>query len=571
MSFRSLALPLILALAGCPKASDSKGDDDGAPSDGSTGDDDDDTSGDDDDDDVTSGDDDDDTGTRFTGDTGTPIPEVLTAPEIVYALPNVDNAYDFITPNAADDELEPFEVVLSADPATTLRLHIDDTDFARIWFDGAVVAESTRLAQTDAEIPWPGGTVTLWAELGMFDVDTTLLIEELDASGNVLHSAETRLRSSPLILNHHLQDSELVVAVQASFYGSNNNALLDGFAAELGTYFEYVPGNQVGWDVWMQDEIEFATGTLPDGRRMDTVVDSIRDRGLDDYPESHWQGEQFGVARFGTMRATTYDSFGNLEVTPPIDGFPHGRIYYGSVAGDPRYSPADTVLFDFLDNQIVQAPILVDTSWLCVGHVDEFMAFIPDDTAPRGFRLLFTDTGAAWDLLDTLDPSSPLPRYAGRQNHNISTVGGIVNDNGIRALNDDIQADYLDPILADLTAELALTPDEIILFPGLFEEPSGCGRFVAALIPGMVNLVSTNFGGQQTLFMADPFLRDDPTDQSADPIIDLVRSLMPASTNVVFLDDWEIYHMGLGEVHCGSNTLRTPAGDWWTNDPGGHQ
>ena len=28
-------------------------------------------------------------------------------------------------------------------------------------------------------------------------------------------------------------------------------------------------------------------------------------------------------------------------------------------------------------------------------------------------------------------------------------------------------------------------------------------------------------------------------------------------------DDWEWYHMALGEVHCGSNIQRTPIENWW--------
>jgi protein-arginine deiminase len=33
---------------------------------------------------------------------------------------------------------------------------------------------------------------------------------------------------------------------------------------------------------------------------------------------------------------------------------------------------------------------------------------------------------------------------------------------------------------------------------------------------------------------------------------------------VSFLDDWKEYHVILGEVHCSSNTLRTPvSAKWW--------
>ena len=33
---------------------------------------------------------------------------------------------------------------------------------------------------------------------------------------------------------------------------------------------------------------------------------------------------------------------------------------------------------------------------------------------------------------------------------------------------------------------------------------------------------------------------------------------------VSYLDDWETYHLGMGEIHCGTNTLRNTSAAWWT-------
>ena len=33
--------------------------------------------------------------------------------------------------------------------------------------------------------------------------------------------------------------------------------------------------------------------------------------------------------------------------------------------------------------------------------------------------------------------------------------------------------------------------------------------------------------------------------------------------DVAFVDDWDVYHMALGEVHCGSQVQRAPNEDWW--------
>ncbi len=33
----------------------------------------------------------------------------------------------------------------------------------------------------------------------------------------------------------------------------------------------------------------------------------------------------------------------------------------------------------------------------------------------------------------------------------------------------------------------------------------------------------------------------------------------------ILVDDFDVYHLGLGEVHCGSNSKREPSGDWWSS------
>jgi hypothetical protein len=86
---------------------------------------------------------------------------------------------------------------------------------------------------------------------------------------------------------------------------------------------------------------------------------------------------------------------------------------------------------------------------------------------------------------------------------------------------------------------------------------------VAALIPGMVNLIVANVDNTTThLFTADPFFRSVQS-QASDPVIAAFQAAMPAGIQMHFLDDWDTYHMGLGEVHCGTNVRRTPTAMWW--------
>ncbi|NXA41821.1 PADI3 deiminase, partial [Eudromia elegans] len=87
-------------------------------------------------------------------------------------------------------------------------------------------------------------------------------------------------------------------------------------------------------DRWIQDEMEFGYVQAPH-KTFPVVLDSPRDRGLKDFPVKHILGPDFGyVAREAPEGASGLDSFGNLEVSPPVTArgkdFPLGRILVGS-------------------------------------------------------------------------------------------------------------------------------------------------------------------------------------------------------------------------------------------------
>ena len=46
-------------------------------------------------------------------------------------------------------------------------------------------------------------------------------------------------------------------------------------------------------------------------------------------------------------------------------------------------------------------------------------------------------------------------------------------------------------------------------------------------------------------------------------MIAAVEAMMPSHIDFHFVDDWDVYHMGLGEVHCGTNMTRSPRDNWW--------
>jgi protein-arginine deiminase len=502
-----------------------------------------------------------------------PSPPVLRGPAMLAGLADLDDDDNDRRADLADlppslnNDLVPLEIEPGGDAAsfgvTQLTFAIrGDTDRLRVWHGDTLLLGGDTLT---ASLSWPLTTLTLHVGFGDLLQDATLTVEQLGADGPAGEPLEVALTSAPLMLNHHLQPAEAVwaVAVNSRIWG-DNTAFIQAFTDALGPAFTVVPGERYDGDVWFQDEHEFATTSTSD-RRLDVVIDSIRDRGLDAWSEREHSGPDLGSLVAGTGRSNSQDSFGNLEVSPPVtvDGVEHpfGRIYYGANA-DFGPTPA---LRDLLASQVVQDPIELDTSWLCVGHVDEFISFVPDSTAPKGFRMAYADVDTAWAVIDGLDPAMRLPKYASRfAGHGIATVGDLQSDRGLRAYNDDIRDRWLLVLRAQLMGELGLTEEDVIAIPSLFEAPFGCEGTAAALIPGMVNLVVANVDGSAPkVLLADPFFRSDLDDLDSDPIIADVRRRMPAELELVFVDDWSTYHKALGEVHCGSNIKRTPTPGAW--------
>ncbi|MFT7520864.1 MAG: hypothetical protein ACI9MC_003015 [Kiritimatiellia bacterium] len=433
----------------------------------------------------------------------------------------------------------------------------------RIWRDGSIWLEDGESADLEGkelldvhvefEQPMDHGVLTLTPKKG-------------DALALDLWAA-------PALMNHHLQQTERVWALSVSDGAGWNNAKLIGKLQKLlGDKYTDVPGPQYSCDVWMQDEWEATTTTGP-AHRMDVVLDSIRDGGGDpDWPGLTEMPADFleapDVARIvrGSGYATTYDSTGNLEVSPPLgDQHPFGRIYYGS-KGDDGMAQG---MREFLHQQRLQDPYEIDTTWLCVGHVDEFMTFVPDPSAPRGFRFLFTDTSLGWKIIESMPGTTTLPKYRSKPpyGHGYATPAAILADNALRSYNDRLQSTHLDPIREQMRTELGLSDEEVVLVPGVFEEFvdeswGPCGA--VALVPGTSNLLVLNDGDQTQVVMPDPFLRSNSSDQTGDPMIEAWTELLPSTIETHFVDDWSVYHMGLGEVHCGTNQFRTPTESWWT-------
>jgi len=94
---------------------------------------------------------------------------------------------------------------------------------------------------------------------------------------------------------------------------------------------------------------------------------------------------------------TGQDNGGNYLVSPPIPGYPYGRIIYGDDGSEKCHAGA------FFKAQRHQKPIVLDSTWMDVGHVDEFLSIVPDYSetadAAKPFKVLIASPRLAFLLL----------------------------------------------------------------------------------------------------------------------------------------------------------------------------
>jgi len=464
---------------------------------------------------------------------------------------------------ASDEERVPFTIPSKSFKGGEPRLRLVAPDGGvRVWYDGNVALENDG---DEMDIP-QGDDLNLQIEGLAPGVGAGL--ELVRIKGGEEDVRRVPIRVAPMLLDHHLQPAERVFLMNVKDYGDTyqNQAMVQLYRDVFGDAVEFVGDARHDYDVWVQDEMQL--GSLTDETRAHHfVLNSIRTDagGLDRLPSGLF-GPDWPEQTYGRGLATTYDSFGNLEVSPPVTvgevDYPFGRIYLGN---HPRGEMHPKVR-EFLADQKVQAPLEFDTTWLCVGHIDEFMSFVPDPDSEKGFKYLIADTALGYELLEAEDPNMSLPRYRPRSpelGHGRATLNDILSDGALRSLNEEVQRDHIDPILNTMKAEFGLTDADIIKVPVIFEEAYFCGGAVVAMTPGMVNLVVAEREGATQVILADPFLRTDEDAQGDDPYIRYMRENLPSSLQLHFADDWFVYHMGMGEVHCATNVQRTAAGSWW--------
>ncbi|NXG44124.1 PADI3 deiminase, partial [Psilopogon haemacephalus] len=313
-------------------------------------------------------------------------------------------------------------------------------------------------------------------------------------------------------------------------------------------------------DRWIQDEVEFGYTQAPH-KTFPVVFDSPRDGGLVDFPITRILGPDFGyVARQVPEGASGLDSFGNLEVSPPVSvqgkDYPLGRILIGS--SFPRFGGRRMAkaVKDFLFAQRVQAPVELFSDWLQVGHIDEFLTFVP---APdrKAFRLLLASPSACYQLFKEKQEEGfgEAAMFEGLQKTSKPTINEILANEELRKFNAYVQSciNWNRDILKRC---LGLAEQDIIDLPQLFQGKMDKGA--NAFFPDMVNMLVLG----RHLGIPKPF---GPVVGGQCCLEERVRALLePLGLTCTFIDDFYSYHVLLGDVHCGTNVRRKPfTFKWW--------
>ena len=385
------------------------------------------------------------------------------------------------------------------------------------------------------------------------------------------------VRVAPWVMPASSRPPEALYVVHAAGSNSEFVGVLGAACDEAGVRLREVAGEFTGGDPWIQDEVEPGHTWGPGHDPVHVIVDGPRDRGLDPAVERVFGGDGvdvYSVPAHGGWQ-TSLDSFGNLEVSPPVTvagvPYPLGRIVLGTTAPGADGRQAALAVRQFLNAQQVQAPIEVFTDWLVVGHVDEIVCFEPGPpgdpdgwqiqiASPTAFRALLARWAAdghgeavLWEGKVRPDP------VTGREVKAARTVRDLLEDEGLWIFQSDCQA-ALDVVRDQLAAGLGADRDRFVPVPLAFESMDGSA---VALFPDMVNHIVV---GEWSI-VPDPF---GPVVEGVDLLKAAYRGLAP-HRRLAFVDDWDTYHVNLGEVHCGTNVLRTPDPDtrWWaTRLPG---
>ncbi|NWU09935.1 PADI1 deiminase, partial [Cephalopterus ornatus] len=399
---------------------------------------------------------------------------------------------------------------------------------------------------------------------GVVSFSASLLeVPHKNSPGTPIFTDTVVFRVAPWIMTPNTQQPLEVFVCSIKQGSDSNEAFLEGLRVLLkkaNCKLTICSEQDTRSDRWIQDELEFGYVEAPH-KTFPVVFDSPRNRGLKDFAFKKILGPDFGyVTREPPGKnITSLDSFGNLDVSPPVTvqgkEYPLGRILIGSPlpwASGRRMSKA---VRDFLYAQKVQAPVEVYSEWLTVGHVDEFLTFVPA-LDRKGFRLLLASPNACYKLFKEKQRQGhgEATQFIGLKGSEKRSIDEILADESLKSDNRHVQR-CIDWNRDLLKQELGLSEQDIIDIPQLFIL---MGSRADALFPDMVNMLVLG----RHLGIPKPF---GPMVGGQCCLEQRVRELLePLGLTCTFIDDYFSYHVLSGDVHCGTNVRRKPfAFKWW--------
>jgi protein-arginine deiminase len=497
--------------------------------------------------------------------------------------------------NGADDAADLARVLVpawtDAPSGTVAKIAIDRAAGAKVRL---FRRDGTRWAPMSADGLVDEAAIRGGIELGVEGLDfaspqwdgmLTLTVEGRDGAGNVLGTDRATMRVAPLVLSNNTDETERILVTKVNLLPSSLDFVgdLDAVGSERGITFQHIDGLRPeytgggrAYDQWTQDFMEFGWSAIPGpgGRPqgMKVVLRTPTGRPASKVTLVELLGKDFGYAWKRTEPFSCFnhdcsmDSTGNLDALPPYTNgsshYPLGRVLLG---GTPERHP-DPALHAFLDAQRVQGPVFdVDTAWLAVGHVDEFLSFVSAPGTRHGWKMLVASPRLARKMLQdwvATDPAlAQAKMFQGMRTSETGslverTVRSVLNDPALLAFNQRAQA-IIDGERDRIQAEVGLADDEIVEIPSLFEDVEGGSAL--AYMPGSVNMIVNEralmIPKMHTLAIngSDAFERD------------LVERLGFAGRPVRFIENWYLYHQQWGEVHCGTNPVRKMPTNvkWW--------
>lgn len=463
-------------------------------------------------------------------------------------------------PNVASDAT----LTVSVDSASANRVRL----FHRNGDDEYVAVDHTEEGNIDAALLADGNIELRIEALTYADAswsgETTVTATYTNGNGNSQTDVVV-LRVAPWIMLSNINE---VKTVYIREYPERN----DEMVADLhdivenkanARLFIVGPVEDTGYpanNIWMQDTMEIGYHAGPSGYS-NVVLRANRNKPLDNFPLDELLGSDYGTFRIGDFRPafgagtggnSWLDWFGNLEVTPPLPGFPLGRVIYGADGTSPNAPALDPRIVAMIDAQGVQGPALaIDVGWLLIKHADEVVSFLPSTDPSSTYKVMVPDTGVAISLFEQFQEDGHGSLQIFQPYNYRTTVNGLLAQESLLEYNRNLQNDRIEPLIEHLKNELGLEERDLIRVPFL----QNTSR--TALIPNMINSLVVN----------GHLVASDPTGPVVDGT-DLLQAwfreaVADSGLEVHFVNDWR-YHSWSGNVHCATNATRVPYElPWW--------